>query len=551
MIDVSNEVKQAYENSTTQIDKIILDKQEYRITNVEYYDDCYDEGNVFGTAIAKILEFEIENLVDLEGKEFEYLTGIKIGETINWISLGNFIVQDIEPNDTTNINKVTAMDYMLKSNIEYRTELDYNSGEITILDVIQEACIQAGIELATMDFANCNFMVDSNQFVEGTLNRQVIQAVAQISGTIAKIRSDNKLYLITPKTKGLLVKDVHIMTVAELNLLPVEKLSGTENKYSMSNYKELVIKRNTHPINLVSLGMADVEGENIVLRDETSIKENGENSLVINDNPFAYTQEKREQLITALFDIVKGFKYTSFEIQGQSKPYIETGDEVLVIDKEGNVFSSFLFRFNYKSPNGLESEMSAPSITRTTVNYQNVPSALDIAKRTEIVVNKELSKITATVQKNEKQLLKDINNNYQELVQKIGELPTDDDIVSIQNKVETIETSTNYAINIAEDIQVNGVSKVKTETGYTFDNDGLTIEKTGAKTKATYNEVGIDLKDATGSSEESLLFAGYDEEIGETIVKSKNMNVEKYLTIGKYSRIEDYEEGTGVFWIGG
>ena len=51
MIDVSKEVKQAYENSTTQIDKIILDKQEYRITNVEYYDDCYDEGNVFGTAI--------------------------------------------------------------------------------------------------------------------------------------------------------------------------------------------------------------------------------------------------------------------------------------------------------------------------------------------------------------------------------------------------------------------------------------------------------------------------------------------------------------------
>ena len=29
------------------------------------------------------------------------------------------------------------------------------------------------------------------------------------------------------------------------------------------------------------------------------------------------------------------------------------------------------------------------------------------------------------------------------------------------------------------------------------------------------------------------------------------MNVEKYLTVGRYSRIEDYEEGTGVFWIGG
>ena len=58
------------------------------------------------------------------------------------------------------------------------------------------------------------------------------------------------------------------------------------------------------------------------------------------------------------------------------------------------------------------------------------------------------------------------------------------------------------------------------------------------------NEAGLEINDATGSSEESLLFAGYDKNIGETIVKSKNMTVEKYLTIGTYSRIEDYEKGT-------
>lgn len=107
-------------------------------------------------------------------------------------------------------------------------------------------------------------------------------------------------------------------------------------------------------------------------------------------------------------------------------------------------------------------------------------------------------------------------------------------------------------IQIAISNRLNeGVSKVKTETGYTFDKDGLTIEKTNAKTKSTLNETGLNIKDATGSNEESLLFAGYDNETGETVVKSKNMTVEKYLTVGKYSRIEDYEKGTGVFWIGG
>ena len=97
MIDVSDEIKQAYDVSTTQVDKIILNEQEYRITNIEFYDDVYKDGNIFGTAIAKCLEFEIENTVDLEGQEIEYQTGIIVNGVTQWISLGNFIIQDIEP----------------------------------------------------------------------------------------------------------------------------------------------------------------------------------------------------------------------------------------------------------------------------------------------------------------------------------------------------------------------------------------------------------------------------------------------------------------------
>ncbi len=53
------------------------------------------------------------------------------------------------------------------------------------------------------------------------------------------------------------------------------------------------------------------------------------------------------------------------------------------------------------------------------------------------------------------------------------------------------------------------------------------------KTSVKLDEAGLEIKDATGSSDESLLYAGYDEKLGETIVKSKNMTVEKYLVIRK------------------
>lgn len=450
MISVTDSIEKAYDQSTTQYDKIIVDNQEYFINNVQYEDDCYYEGNIFGTAIARTLEFEIENVIDLEEKEFKYLTGIKTENGIEWISLGTFITQEVDPNDTSNINKVTAMDYMLKSNIEYISNLNYASGEITILQVLQEACQKAGITLATTDFANAGFIVDSNQFSEGSLIRQVFQAVAQISGTFAKVRYDDKLYFITPKRSGLKVKDVHKMKVKDLNKLPVSKLVGCKNKFKMNDYSELILKRNTHPINLVSLGMSDVEGENVVLRDEASIQEDGENSLIINDNPFAYTQAKREQLITTLFNTVKGFEYTSYEITGQSKPYTETGDEVVVVDKDGTYSYSFLFRFNYKSRNGLESEMSAPSLTKATVNYQNVLSAEEIAKRTELIVDKQEQTITGIIEQQTEQgnKLTKVEQDIDSITQTVSSVETKVD--QVENKADNAQTSANNAQSTAD-----------------------------------------------------------------------------------------------------
>lgn len=375
MINVTDAIKEAYSKSTTQYDKIVLDNKEYAINNAELDDDCYENGNIFGTAIAKALSFEIDSSVDLEGKEFRYYTGIKTAIGIEWIDLGTYITQDVEPNDTTKINTVNAVDYMLKTNIEYTSDLQYSNNNITLGQVAQEACNKAGLTLATTDFPNVEFIVDSNQFPQGTLIRQVISAIAQISGTVSKVKNDDKLYFITPKTNG---------TVRKV--------------FNLNDYSEAEIKRATHPINLVSLGMSDVEGENVVMKDEQSILFNGENSLVINDNPFAYTETKRQQLITAIFNAVKGFEYKAYEMTGQGLPYLESLDNVQIVDFEGNTYNSFLFRFYHKSPNGLETEMSAPSITKAMVAYQNVATAEQIAKRTEIIVNKQEQTITGIIE---------------------------------------------------------------------------------------------------------------------------------------------------------
>ncbi len=457
MLNVNNEIKKAYDISTTQIDKIILDNKEYRISNVQYDDDCYEEGNIFGTAIARGLEFEIENLIDLENKEFEYITGLKIGDTIKWISLGNFITYEVEPNDTTNIAKISAIDYMLKSNVPYITELDYSSGNITMLMVLQEACNKAGIELATTDFVNKDFIVDSNQFDDGTLIKQVFQAVAQMSGTVAKIKNDNKLYLINPNS---------IKSVAK--------------KFILNDYEEAEIKRETHPINIVSLGMTDIEGENITLRDENSILKNGENTLTINDNPFAYTQSKREQLIPALFDSVKGFEYKSYSFKCQSIFYLETMDKIQFVNKKGEIYDSYIFRFNYKSPNGLESTIEAPSIIKATVNYQNVPSALEIAKRTEYKVDKANQIITQTVEKVEDTANEALNNT-----------------ITIDHVEKQKSVQIQASEGILQNVEIYGESTQETRSGKNI-LKGLSTPLTDKKYWLSYSAEFIPLTDGWG-----------------------------------------------------
>lgn len=407
MISVNDNIKTAYSLSTRQIDRIILNGTAHYITNVEYSDNCYQDGNVFGTAEARQLQFEIENNINLEGKEYEYQTGIVINGETTWISLGNFITYDVEIDDVNGITKVNAMDYMIKSNILYNhSSLDYSLGP-TIKEILTDALNQANLQLGTETFVNSSFRIYSDQFEDNALIRNVIIAVAQISGCFAKIRSDNKLYLINPNkyTDGILATEnvVEISTESS-NLLLLEKRIGTadteNNKVDLDlrDYEENSFKRDTHEINTLVLGMANVEGENVVVQDQEMIEQDGtENKIVINDNPFAYTQTLRTQLIAPIFEQIKGFSYKAYELKYQGLPYLECGDVVKIKTLDNDEIESYCFRFSFKSPNGLDSTIQAPSLTDAEVLYENVESVDTRLKRTEIVVDKEKQQIQSIV----------------------------------------------------------------------------------------------------------------------------------------------------------
>ena len=159
---------------------------------------------------------------------------------------------------------------------------------------------------------------------------------------------------------------------------------------------------------------------------------------------------------------------------------------------------------------------------------------------------------------------KRLTNDYltaEQVNAEIGGTKEDIDILK-QKQASTELTTEEFKIQF-DKINNEGVSKVKTSMGYTFNDEGMHVNKDGAETGTIVDEAGVSVLDKTGSQDSKLLYAGYVKEgdtdfpgyVGQTIVASANMIVQKYLVVGTNSRFEDYVnpelggKGTGAFEI--
>lgn len=161
------------------------------------------------------------------------------------------------------------------------------------------------------------------------------------------------------------------------------------------------------------------------------------------------------------------------------------------------------------------------------------------------LTNGNLSDVSDRVQQNQSSI-NDTNtrldNDYynKEQVDQI-KTNTDQEIVQIKNQVEVSTTSTNYQISILEEQISKGVTSVTTETGYTFDKEGLKIAKSDSEMSSLLDNDGLAVK----RNQTEVLT------VRSSGVETENLKVRTFLHAGKHTRIQDYKDGTGFFYIGG
>lgn len=116
-----------------------------------------------------------------------------------------------------------------------------------------------------------------------------------------------------------------------------------------------------------------------------------------------------------------------------------------------------------------------------------------------------------------------------------------DEVAEIKTQVEANITSEDVTIAIKSEM-ANGVDKVTTATGFTFNEQGLKVSKDGSDISTQITEDGM----RVFKNEEEMLVANNEG------VKAKNLHATTYLIIGYNTRFEDYNNNTrtGCFWIG-
>ena len=329
-----------------------------------------------GQAVARMATINLidhDKILNLENEEIEIKIGAEYNNNTYYINYGTFIVNPAPENDeTTDTIKLIAYDYMIKFNPIYEDRVQYPCSLKTLL---LDICSQAGVVLGTEHFTNENFIVENNQF-EGKTLREVLQNIAKCAFSWARIGQDNKLYL-----------DFEVKTT-------VDESIGTTD-YKQEGYK----KANEYfgGINIVTYGDSDIQGQEESVKDLPDIVLHGEKEFVIRDNYFAYTQNKRNELIqggTHLF----GLKYMPVqELKMIGLIYLESNDIIEIEDLDGNKVKTYVFShiINY---NGISSdEILNESDSDNQQTYENRNAEVVQNAKTEVMVDRANKVITSVV----------------------------------------------------------------------------------------------------------------------------------------------------------
>lgn len=383
---ITEEIKQAVINNAEKAYIEILDTGETfneteHLKTVKLNDERYVEGRGFiGSVIAKELTGSFINDNDffknIENKEIKYYNGPVLNDgTVKYFDYGTFIVQKPENDNVKDDTSFTAFDYMVKFNKKFENRLDYSTGTVTVLQLLEDICDQVDVELGTKTFRNSNFIIENNQFVGGETCREVLSQIAQIAFSWARINENDELVLDFNPSEEI-----------------VEELGPDD-------YFELEFNDIFGPVNTIAFSSSKATGEYVaIFSDDYSPQEDEQIAIEIQDNYFAYTEDKRKQLLEAARPLL-GLSYTPLKIKTCGRNYLNCLDKIKINNVQDVPYETYIFNNTLNFNGTTLDEKKSPSITKAEQEFSFTGEYEGAIRRTEEIVDKANGTITDYIQK--------------------------------------------------------------------------------------------------------------------------------------------------------
>ncbi len=486
-----------------------------------------NEGKFFGFVVsqkANIKLRDIDRAISITtANSFKVYFAAGEGEYIQ--AAPTLYVTEVNRDENTNELSITTYDALKDADKHYISEITITNSN-TMLDILEK--IAAAIGISTVFAAGGN--IANNSYInfaytvnfEDTENLQsVLTAAAEFLGAIMYLSPEDNL----------VVKGIANAAIA----LTIDK----------EDYIKLDCNTNRKLTTIVS---ATELGNNI----SATTGAIG-TTQYLRDNPFIELREETEaaEIINNLIALLGNLTINQFNCSWRGNYLLEIGDKIELITKDNNTTYSYVINDKITYNGGLSQTTSwnyKAEENETASNPTNLGEALKQTYAKVDKANKEISLVASEVDAN-KSAIAALELNTESITASVSEIKeqaidaikeTTEDIATLKTAVEAQITAEDLTIKIKEEM-ANGVNKVETTTGFTFDENGLTVEKTNSEMKTTITEDGMKVY----KNDEAVLTA---DNVG---VNARNLHAVTYLIIGTNSRFEDYGNRTGCFWIGG
>ena len=260
------------------------------------------------------------------------------------------------------------------------------------------------------------------------------------------------------------------------------------------------------------------------------------NTYIISGNYLlsASDAEDLKPIAKTLYEQLQSVTYTPCKVNIPASFHIHAGDIVNITDRNGVTISAYVMTKKQAGQRDtLECTGSARRDSSSAVNEQSFAAlngkVLDLKMNVDGLraENRDTAGKLAS-------LSLDINGivaNVQKQTENIDGLAQN--ITKLQQDAESVKLS-------VQSIQDDGVTKVETETGFSFDQNGLHISKSDSDMENTLDESGMYVR----RNGEAILQANDDG------VMAVDVTVRNYLIVGTHARFEDYpNERTACFWL--